>query len=468
MVKNKFILNLSTTLFSQIFIMLVSVFLSFILPKFLSLNDYSLWQVFVFYSSYTGVFLLGINDGFIIKNAGKNYEDLSLKTISFKFYLSFLLELILGIIICIIIIIFNIRSRLFIYISLVIYMIFQNSFALLGSYHQATNNNKLYSKACVFERIIFLLISGILLLFKLNNYFYFIIINLISIFLTMIYLFFKSKLLITLNISNIKKEFIDLFSDMQIGFKVMIANLSGTLIMGGCRMIIDNNWDVTMFGKVSLAISMLQLFLTFVNKAGIVLFPAMKSISLKKNKEIFKILYFLLVIITPLLLICYFPFKFLITIWLTNYIESIQFFSILIIVCIFESKMNLIYSTYLKMFRQENIYLLFNFLSAIIFLILSVLTLVFSLGIYILLLTVIISLSIRDLLSGFYILHRIDISSKFETIEYLIILLYLFLSLYVKNDLIVLFFMIVFTTLYFLYLKKEIIYIFNIIKKKGI
>ena len=76
MEKRKFMSNMSTTIFSQIFIMLISVILSFLLPKFLSVNNYSLWQVFVFYSSYTGVFLLGINDGFIIKNAGKEYKEL--------------------------------------------------------------------------------------------------------------------------------------------------------------------------------------------------------------------------------------------------------------------------------------------------------------------------------------------------------------------------------------------------------
>ena len=43
---------------------LVSSFLtSLVLPKFLGVEDYAYWQLFLLYSSYSGFALLGLNDG---------------------------------------------------------------------------------------------------------------------------------------------------------------------------------------------------------------------------------------------------------------------------------------------------------------------------------------------------------------------------------------------------------------------
>ena len=229
----------------------------------MSVNNYSLWQVFVFYSSYTGVFLLGINDGFIIKNAGKEYKELNKEQLFLKFCVSFCLELILGVLIFLFIVVFNIKNRLFIYISLVLYMVFQNSFALIGSYHQATNNNKLYSKGCILERIVFLLLLLIALFFNLNEYFYFILFNLLSVFISLVYLYIKSNLKLKIKFTSLTNELCDVRDDIQVGFKIMLANLSGTLIMGGCRMLIDNNWDITIFGKVCIGYKYVAIIFNF-------------------------------------------------------------------------------------------------------------------------------------------------------------------------------------------------------------
>lgn len=468
MERKQFLSNLSTTFFSQIFIMFVSILLSFVLPKFLSINDYSLWQLFVFYSSYTGVLLLGINDGFIIKNAGKEYYDLNKNTLLVKLILSFFVEIIIGIALCLLFVIFNIENRLFIYISLVLYMLFQNLFALVGSYHQATNNNKLYSKGCIIERLIFVILLFIALIFNLNDYYYFVIFNLVSVLSSIIYLYFKSDLYFECSFNHIKEETFDLIDDAKVGFKIMVANLSGTLIMGGCRVLIDQNWDITVFGKVALSISMLQLFLTFINKAGIVLFPAMKSISAEKNNEFLKLMYFSLIIVTPILLLCYFPLKMVIIAWLPNYTDSIVFFSILIIVCIYESKMNLIYSTYLKIHRYENLYLLINIISTFVFFCLSLVIISFSLGINYLLLDVIISMTIRDFLSGIFILERINVSFKYQLIEFIVIVFYLFIVLKLSNDLLIILLFLLASVVYEFLLRKKIKSILKIIKRKDV
>ena len=74
-----------------------------IVPKFLSLEDYGLWQLFLFYYSYIGFFHFGWEDGIYLRYAGNSFETLDSKLLqgnymeslcfSFLFQLLFLLVL---------------------------------------------------------------------------------------------------------------------------------------------------------------------------------------------------------------------------------------------------------------------------------------------------------------------------------------------------------------------------------------
>lgn len=55
--------NMVTAFAAQGVSFLASVAMSLIVPKVLGVETYGYWQLFVFYASYSGFFMLGLNDG---------------------------------------------------------------------------------------------------------------------------------------------------------------------------------------------------------------------------------------------------------------------------------------------------------------------------------------------------------------------------------------------------------------------
>lgn len=64
--------NFKYALFAQLITLCTSCIMSFFLPKFISLVDYSYWQLFVFYNMLIVFLNLGYSEGIYLKHAGIN------------------------------------------------------------------------------------------------------------------------------------------------------------------------------------------------------------------------------------------------------------------------------------------------------------------------------------------------------------------------------------------------------------
>lgn len=430
--KKRFYTNMSSALLSQIIILCISMIVSFILPKMISIKDYSLWQLFVFYSSYTGIFLLGINDGFIVHNGGKEYHEFDKCELTAELIITFLLEIFIALILGLSILVFKPR-RFYIFVGLIFYMIFQNIFSFVGGIHQSANNNKTYAYACIVERLIFVGLLLISMIFKNQQYYLYIIFNLISVFASLIVILRCTQLKFPNNKILFKTAIKNVIVNFNIGIKVMIANLSGTLIIGIGRILIERNWNIIVFGQVSLAISIVQLFLTFITKASIVLFPAIKQLNKEKANHVFKLLYLVITFLGPLILILFFPIKYIICLWLPNYKQSMIYLAFLLPISIFDSKMNLVYSTFLKMNRDENKLLLYNLISCFICFIFGLISVSLKMSIYCLLMIILFTLMIREFIVGTYVLQKIGVNMKFMLLEFISIMSFVYLALNVST-----------------------------------
>ena len=90
--KSQFIKNLFAAFLAQGISLLVSVFMSFIIPKILGVTQYSYWQLFIFYSGYVGFFHFGFNDGLYLRLGGKKFEELDYDNIGTQFKLFFFIQ----------------------------------------------------------------------------------------------------------------------------------------------------------------------------------------------------------------------------------------------------------------------------------------------------------------------------------------------------------------------------------------
>ena len=78
---NSFLYNFSFVFGAQVLVLIISVLRALILPKFLSVESFGYWEIYVFYSSYVGIFCLGYNDGIYLKFGECNIEQLPMSDI---------------------------------------------------------------------------------------------------------------------------------------------------------------------------------------------------------------------------------------------------------------------------------------------------------------------------------------------------------------------------------------------------
>ena len=91
----KIIKNISYSISSNLISLGVSLLMVVFVPKFLPIEDYGIWQLFLFYFSYLGFLHFGWEDGIYLRYAGKSFDELDSKTFSGQLYGIIILQIIL-------------------------------------------------------------------------------------------------------------------------------------------------------------------------------------------------------------------------------------------------------------------------------------------------------------------------------------------------------------------------------------
>jgi hypothetical protein len=63
--------NIAVAFLAQGVSFFASIAMSLLVPKVLGVETYGYWQLFGFYASYSGFFMLGLNDGIYLIEGGK-------------------------------------------------------------------------------------------------------------------------------------------------------------------------------------------------------------------------------------------------------------------------------------------------------------------------------------------------------------------------------------------------------------
>ena len=158
----------------------------------------------------------------------------------------------------------------------------------------------------------------------------------------------------------------------------MLANIASMLIIGIVRYGISMGWDVATFGKVSLTLGVSNFLMVFINSVSIVFFPIVKRMDEGKRSEIYTIIRNALTFLLFAGLIGYYPVRYILSLWLPKYADSLKYMTVLFPVCVFESKVSLLINTYLKSMRKEFLMLKIN-AGSVIF---SLLITAFTVGIW--------------------------------------------------------------------------------------
>lgn len=354
--------------FSANFIsLIVSVFMVMFVPRFLSVDEYGLWQLFLFYFSYLGFLHFGWEDGIYLRYAGKRFEDLDPKTFAGQFYGIVILQIILAILITgasqIIVTDPVKKAALLCAVWLAPFVNFNN---LCNFIMQITNRIKDYARFLVTERLVFFFgVAFFLLVLHKNTFLYMYyakVFSMIGITFVGIYL---CRSLLKPHFHSLKRIIGEAGENLVVGIKLLGANIAGMLIIGIVRYGISIGWDVATFGKISLTLGISNFLMVFITSVSVVFFPIIKRMDEVKLASSYKSIRTSLDIILFAALIGYYPLKCILTWWLPKYADSLIYMSVLFPVCVFASKLSLLINTYLKSMRQEVFMLKINVISVI-------------------------------------------------------------------------------------------------------
>lgn len=468
----KFFNNLKFAFIAQMISIIFSLIMYLILPKIVGVLNYSYWQLFLFYTNYSGFFHLGLVDGIYLQLGGVEYNKLNFKNIGSQFKIMLILQIIVASIFSIIICCIGLEyERVFVILFTVLYIILYCIENFLGFILQAVNFTKKYSIAVIIEKIVCLFLTIILLLNRIESFKVYVIVYVLSKAFNIIYLIISAKEIVFSKFDNIKNVLMEMRKNISIGSILMFSGIASTLIIGCGRMIIDGIWGIEKFGKVSFSISMINMVLLFIRQVSMVLFPALREIDDCERKRIYNFSKSCLEIILPIVLTLYVPGKILLEIWLPQYIESLKILAITLPICIFDAKMQILGNTFFKVLRKEKKILIINFFTMLLSLILSIVMGMILNSMICIVIIMVLCIIIRSIISEIYLDNYYE-NDKIKSIksiilECIITIIFMYIS-YNYNNLIIFASMIVLYLIYLIINKKEVHKLFNAIVKKNI
>ena len=462
----KVLKNVSYSFTANIISMIISVISVTFLPRVMSIEDYGVWQLYLFYMSYLGFFHFGWLDGICLRYGGCYFENLDKIKFTSQFILLFIIEFIISILALMLINLFinnYFIKEVLIFVSYILVPIILFTFTTFIL--QITNKIKEYVYLTLFGRILFFI--SLIIYFNLDNrgYVELIYFDIISRILSLFYGIYLIKDILVFKLDTISNIFKEMWGNISVGSKLLFANIAGMLILGIIRFGISQQWDVATFGKVSLTLNCSNFLMVFINALSIIFFPILKRIDNSKIKDLYiKIRSGLTSILLGCLLL-YYPLNSILSWWLPKYQDSLIYMAILLPICLFESKVSLLTNTYLKALRKEKAMMKINLGVVVISFILTYISTILLHDLNIAVISILILFAIKSICSEIVVERVLKIQIKKDILQE-IILVILFVSINFSTFNVLVKF-IIYTTSFILYLyinKKIIINSFKALK----
>ncbi len=423
---NEILKKLSYSFFSNTFSATISIFMVLVLPKVMSMEDYGIWQLFVFYFSYSGFLHLGWLDGIYLRYGGQYYDELDRKIFGGQFFLllAFLIAECLMINVLLDVCLMQDEILRFIIKLISVGALIVNLRSFVEFIFQLSNRIKEYARNIVLERALF--IVSIIVCIATGNISYKDIVCalLFSSFVVMCFGIYLERDLLFCGRAAFKLTINETCDNINSGIKLMLSNISGMLILGIIRFGISQGWDIVTFGKISLTLSISNFMMIFVSAVSVVLFPILKRSDTAKLTKVYVFIRRFLSYSMLLLLLSYYPLRYILLQWLPKYSDSLFYMGIMFPVCIFESKMQVLVNTYLKSLRQELLMLKINIIAVIVAVLSTYITVVVLHDLQLAIITIVTNFAFRLLVAEYYVEKLLAIQLRSEGVQELALVLF--------------------------------------------
>lgn len=436
MKNNKIVFNnLLYSIAANLLSMFVSAILLLLLPNLLGETEYGYWQLYLFYTSYVGFFHFGLVDGIYLRIGGKNFGELDGNIYATQFLILTAFEIIMSIVISNVarFFILDVNKVHVVFLTCICMIIYiANNFTTYVL--QATNRIKPYAIVVMVEKAFFAIMVIICWIFGVNRFEIIAFGDIAGKIVAMLVALKYCKTIIFCKLVNIKEAISEMWINLSIGSKLVLANVASMLITGIVRLAIENYWSIEVFGKISLAMSISSMLMVFVNAVSVVVFPMLKRMENDKLSDTYEKIRDFLMIILLGAFVFYYPLKVVLTGILPGYTESIRYMALMFPVCIFDSKISLLVNTYLKALRKEKAILTINALSVAISVVMTGVTVYLANSLELAVVSIVVLLAIKCDIAEIYLSKCMEIDVvKDIIIESVMVAIFIAASWFLDN-----------------------------------
>lgn len=393
---------------SQLIALLVSAALVLLIPKFVSVEAYGYWQLFLLYAGYVGIFHFGYSDGLYISAGGKNLNSIDAGRLRPQFILFLLIQVFFAAC-CVVYAEYFAENhqKWIVYTAVGVYLVVENYHKLISFLLLATAHAEAYAVSVLLDKAATAVIVAGLIFFHSTSLPALVAVYIFCRLLSLIYLMVMYRRFIPrpADLKMIFNSVPDGLKLSRMGAVLMISNILGTLIIAAGRIVVEKFWDISLFAQISLAVSLSFFIISLISQVSLVLFPILRNSAEDAAKNIFEQGNFILGYAAMLSFGLFFLLRWIISIWLPEYTESLTFLVYLFPLVLFEMKTQILYVTFCKSLNKLK--LLFS---------VNIITLAVAVGIYFMavqlqsietvLIGMLVSLLIRSILLYFFILRK--------------------------------------------------------------
>ena len=399
------------SLSSNIISFIASFLVTFIVPRFLSVEQYGYFQLFVFYIGYIGFAHFGWMDGILLRYGGKYYDELNKIEVKTQLILCSILELVFCIVICLASVMCDAESdKKFIFFFVGVCVLISNLNTFFQYILQSTGKIKQYALIVILDRVTYLFFCCLLLFLGFRDFRSLVVAYVSGIMIAITAGVYACREIVLSKLEITKDSFTKAWDNLSSGFKLFTANICSSFTIGIVRFFIECKWGVSVFGKVSLALSVSNAVLLLINAIAVVLYPLLRRTDSSKYRSIyidFRQIFILLILFA---MIAYYPGQLILNCWLPKYIDSIKYLAILFPVCLYEGKNSLLSTTFMKVLRHEKKLMKFNMISLVLSIVISSIAVFVLKDVNYAVLSILIVLAVKSNMTEVFITKKLNIS----------------------------------------------------------
>ena len=332
----------------------------FIIPKYLTVEDYGYWGLFMLYTTYVYILHFGFNDGILLRWAGKELSQVGDEIkIAFRFLILEQFAVIIPLALLLYFLIHPPLQWMGLMILACAFVINLADFFINTA--RAFKRFRLLTAANVGKGLTFLALVVALFVAGYLNYHYVVFAFLAShlIFLSIFAYWFRKYL------RGEKPSISSLWAygkeNINIGIFVLFGNLIGVLFLTTTdRLMVSLFFPIDQFAIYALASAMIAMVYIFVKAASDVVFPYISAVAPQLRSRAYHLGKSAIILLWAAILVIYFPIVWLIESYLPQYVASLPLMKILLCTVGFGSLIQILHVNYYKVYRKQRQYFLWG------------------------------------------------------------------------------------------------------------